>query len=128
MIDNDFLFKLLEFLTNEKVENGETNIKVTHDMFENGEHVAHSEKEYKDGKCVKNESFDERKKVMEKNDDHSEDMKTYMSDMTEIEKKNKELLLKVAHLSTENAKLKAENERMEKKLLRVNTFLKDIAD
>ena len=128
MIDNDFLFKLLEFLTNEKVENGETNIKVTYDMFENGEHVAHSEKEYKDGKCVKNESFDERKKVMEKNDGHSEDMKTYMPDMTEIEKKNKELLLKVAHLSTENAKLKVENERMEKKLLRVNTFLKDIAD
>lgn len=54
--------------TDEKREN-ETYFRSVYDEYENGKHVTHSDKEYKNGKCVKNEGFDERKEFSDKSND-----------------------------------------------------------
>lgn len=54
--------------TDEKREN-ETYFRSVYDEYENGKHITHSDKEYKNGKCVKNEGFDERKELSDKSND-----------------------------------------------------------
>lgn len=51
--------------TDEKREN-ETYFRSVYDEYENGKHITHSDKEYRNGKCVKNEGFDERKEISDK--------------------------------------------------------------
>lgn len=122
MTDKDFFIKMFEFLTDENMKDCKGNFKTVHDLFENGEHIVHSEKEYKDGKCVKDEGFDERKQV-EDNNDSCKKVKICDIDKTLLENTNKELLLKVERLSKENAELKTKNEYLEKKLHKINTIL-----
>ncbi len=54
--------------TDEKKDN-ETYFRSVYDEYENGKHIAHSDKEYKNGKCVKNEGFDEKKEFSDKSND-----------------------------------------------------------
>lgn len=55
--------------TNEDKKENETYFRSVYDEYENGKHVTHSDKEYKNGKCVKNEGFDERKEISDKSND-----------------------------------------------------------
>lgn len=55
--------------TNEDKKENETYFRSVYDEYENGKHVTHSDKEYKNGKCVKNEGFDERKEFSDKSND-----------------------------------------------------------
>ena len=55
--------------TNEDKKENETYFRSVYDKYENGKHVTHSDKEYKNGKCVKNEGFDERKEFSDKSND-----------------------------------------------------------
>ena len=55
-------------VSDEKKEN-ETYFRSVYDEYENGKHIAHSDKEYKNGKCVKDESFEERKEIFNKPND-----------------------------------------------------------
>lgn len=52
--------------TNEDRKENETYFRSVYDEYENGKHVTHSDKEYKNGKCVKNEGFDERREISDK--------------------------------------------------------------
>lgn len=54
---------------NEDKKANETYFRSVYDEYENGKHVTHSDKEYKNGKCVKNEGFDERKEISDKSND-----------------------------------------------------------
>ena len=55
--------------TNEDKKENETYFRSVYDEYENGKHVTHSDKEYKNGKCVKNECFDERREISGKSND-----------------------------------------------------------
>lgn len=55
--------------TNEDKKENETYFRSVYDEYENGRHVTHSDREYKNGKCVKNEGFDERKEISDKSND-----------------------------------------------------------
>ena len=55
--------------TNEDKKENETDVRSVYDEYENGRHVTHSDKEDKNGKCVKNEGFDERKELSDKSND-----------------------------------------------------------
>ena len=55
--------------TNEDKKENETYFRSVYDEYENGKHITHSDREYKNGKCVKNEGFDERKEFSDKSND-----------------------------------------------------------
>ena len=88
--------------TDEKREN-ETYFRSVYDEYENGKHITHSDKEYKNGKCVKNEGFDGRKELSDKTNDtckcRSDKKKT------DYEKRIEELEASVKKLTETNKQL-----------------------
>ena len=94
----DFKKYMEEEHTNEdKSKQEEDTYHVKYDKYVDGEHVAHVEKEYKDGKCIKNEGFnkclDDKKTEEEVKDNNScqcECKNTNTND--KLSKENSELL------------------------------------
>ena len=89
--------------TNEDKKENETYFRSVYDEYENGKHVTHSDKEYKNGKCVKNECFDERREISGKSNDTCK----CGCDKKEIdyEKRIEELEEQVEKLASENRNL-----------------------
>ena len=107
--------------TDEKREN-ETYFRSVYDEYENGKHVTHSDKEYKNGKCVKNEGFDERKELSDKSNDTCKcgsDKKK-----TDYEKRIEELEEQVEKLASENKNLQNTVMQYKNKLEAITSIVK----
>lgn len=83
---------------NEMKNEKESYVKTTYDKYQDGEHVSHSEKEYKDGKCVKDEGFDKQKELPKKECDCQKC----------VQKRIDELIAEVKSLKDDNYKCKKE--------------------
>lgn len=105
----DFKKYMEEEHTNEdKSKQGDDTYHVKYDKYVDGEHVAHIEKEYKDGKCIKNDGFDKS-----------------------LEDKKKETEAKDTCSCQCGCKETNTNEELQKenmKLLKTNKFLQDRVD
>ena len=108
--------------TNEDKKENETYFRSVYDEYENGKHVTHSDKEYKNGKCVKNECFDERREISGKSNDTCKcgsDKKK-----TEYEKRIEELEEQVEKLASENRNLQNTVMQYKNKLEAITSIVK----
>ena len=96
---------------NEMKNEKESYVKTTYDKYQDGEHVSHSEKEYKDGKCVKDEGFDKQKELPKKECDRQKcvcDERKSTQKEVELQKRIDELIAEVKSLKDDNYKCKKE--------------------
>lgn len=80
-------------------------IKERYDEYHDGEHVAHEEKEYKDGKLVKDEGFDKRLSSGAKNGSDA----SVLPAVEDLMKEKKELEEKLAKVEAELEREKKRN-------------------
>lgn len=107
--------------TDEKREN-ETYFRSVYDEYENGKHITHSDKEYKNGKCVKNECFDKRREISGKSNDTCKcecDKKE-----TDYKKRIEELEASVKQLTETNKQLQDTVMQYKNKLEAITSIVK----
>ena len=107
--------------TDEKREN-ETYFRSVYDEYENGKHITHSDKEYKNGKCVKNEGFDERKEISDKSTCKCNCDKE-CTNSNSIEDRVAKLEAELKRLAEENAKKDDELVRYKNKFKAITNIL-----
>lgn len=107
--------------TDEKREN-ETYFRSVYDEYENGKHITHSDKEYKNGKCVKNEGFDERKEFSDKPNDTCKC--GYDKKETDYKKRIEELEASVKELTETNKQLQDTVMQYKNKLEAITSIVK----
>lgn len=100
----------------EKKEN-ETYFRSVYDEYENGKHITHSDKEYKNGKCVKNEGFDERREISDKSNDTCK---------CECDKEETDFKKRIEELEANVKKLTETNKQLQDTVMQYKNKLKAI--
>lgn len=113
---NDFTKSFFDVNVNDKVDDVTTHSKFVKDEYANGEHVKHSEKEYKNGRLVNQKTFDNTKKISTGCSNSGCDCNDLKHRIAKLTTKNENLASEVKTLKNKNEEISEAYRVLEKKL------------